>query len=329
MKKIFFCVTLIFQAWILHAQDPHFSQYFASPLTLNPALTGYFDGDYRVAINERSQWRNVGKAYNTTSISADFKLGQESIPYFDTFGIGFSGVFDQSLNGALQSNYFAISSAYHKSLAADGRHVLALGFQANFANRFIDYNKLSFASQFNIDFFDPTIPVNINQTNSNTKYFEINAGILYSLHIETINFYVGASLFHGTKPNETIFNASGNIVPIKKTFHAGGEWNFSERSSVLFSSNYSFQSNFNDQLIGAAYALKADDPLITVKGYLGLWYRSSGAYIPYLGLDYGDFNVGVNYSLPTGTVLTYRPTTFEISLIYKRRSKKTALCPRF
>ncbi|HOA38555.1 MAG TPA: type IX secretion system membrane protein PorP/SprF, partial [Flavihumibacter sp.] len=37
----------------LKAQDPHFSQFFASPLTLNPAYTGKFNGTVRVSGNYR------------------------------------------------------------------------------------------------------------------------------------------------------------------------------------------------------------------------------------------------------------------------------------
>ncbi|RYE57530.1 MAG: type IX secretion system membrane protein PorP/SprF, partial [Sphingobacteriales bacterium] len=67
---LFLCFITVFSS----AQDPRFSQYFAAPLALNPAYTGYFDGIYRVAINTRKQWGNLGDPYNTHSISGDLKL---------------------------------------------------------------------------------------------------------------------------------------------------------------------------------------------------------------------------------------------------------------
>src|SRR5258707_3366753 len=43
-----------------HAQvDPHFSQYYLHPMTLNPALTGAIEGDYRVTAIWRSQYSNT------------------------------------------------------------------------------------------------------------------------------------------------------------------------------------------------------------------------------------------------------------------------------
>jgi hypothetical protein len=36
--------------------DPHFSQYYIQPMTMNPAFTGAFDGDYRISGIWRSQY---------------------------------------------------------------------------------------------------------------------------------------------------------------------------------------------------------------------------------------------------------------------------------
>ena len=52
MKKIFSTLTVcVAMVSVTNAQDPNFSQFFASPLTLNPAMTGLFDGTFRVAGN--------------------------------------------------------------------------------------------------------------------------------------------------------------------------------------------------------------------------------------------------------------------------------------
>jgi type IX secretion system PorP/SprF family membrane protein len=328
ISMLFFIVMLNVKSF---GQDPHFTQYFASPLTLNPAQTGFFDGDYRIAVNERQQWWNVGANYNTTSIAADFKIMKNYIPEFDTFGLGFSGIFDTSLNGALQSNYLSVSGAYHKNLASAGSQTLAVGFQLNFADRYINFNKLSFASQFNVDFFDTTIPVNIDYNSSDTKYIELNTGILYAVHLDNSNIYLGASLFHATKPKETLFSSSGYTVPFRETINMGGEVNISSQSSFLFSGVYMKQANLTDQLFGGAYAIKANNNfnnLNPFKLYVGFWYRLNDSYIPYLGVTYNNIDVGLNYSIPASPIFSYQPRTLELSLIYKHKSK-TALCPRF
>lgn len=48
------------------AQDLHFSQFFNSPLTTNPANTGFIpDANYRFGANYRSQWTSVPAPYTT------------------------------------------------------------------------------------------------------------------------------------------------------------------------------------------------------------------------------------------------------------------------
>jgi hypothetical protein len=59
--------------WVV-AQDPHFSQFFASPLTQNPANIGSFNGNLRIATNYRDQWPGINKSYTTTTISVDAHL---------------------------------------------------------------------------------------------------------------------------------------------------------------------------------------------------------------------------------------------------------------
>ena len=57
----------------LRAQvDPHFSQYYVYPAWLNPALTGAFDGQYRVSGIYRSQWGNITSPFQTFGVAAEF-----------------------------------------------------------------------------------------------------------------------------------------------------------------------------------------------------------------------------------------------------------------
>ncbi|NBP57926.1 type IX secretion system membrane protein PorP/SprF [bacterium] len=58
-----------------YSQDPHFSQFFAAPATVNPAYTGVFDGVARINTNFRQQWTNLGSPYTTGFASFDLKTG--------------------------------------------------------------------------------------------------------------------------------------------------------------------------------------------------------------------------------------------------------------
>ena len=58
MKKLILFIAVLLVHGYSYAQDPHFSQFFASPLTINPANTGNFSGSLRAALNSRTQLFN-------------------------------------------------------------------------------------------------------------------------------------------------------------------------------------------------------------------------------------------------------------------------------
>src|ERR1700743_2859484 len=85
------------------AQDPGFSQFFASPLSLNPALTGKFNGVLRVAGNYRNQWPAINNAFITSTISIDAPILANKLPVNDTWGIGFLAMNHKTARGILNS----------------------------------------------------------------------------------------------------------------------------------------------------------------------------------------------------------------------------------
>lgn len=127
--RFYIFILLVYLTNAVSAQDPSFSQFYASPLTLNPALTGKFNGDMRAAGNYRNQWPTVNKAYITSTISVDFPILQDKLSEGDRWGLGFMAMTDKTANGILNSNYFAISTAYHKAIDENGWHTIGVGFQ--------------------------------------------------------------------------------------------------------------------------------------------------------------------------------------------------------
>ncbi|MBK9190925.1 MAG: type IX secretion system membrane protein PorP/SprF [Crocinitomicaceae bacterium] len=69
MKKLIylFAILISFQS---HGQDPEFTQFYANPIYLNPALAGTH-GCPRLNMNHRNQWPSLTGAFITNSISYD------------------------------------------------------------------------------------------------------------------------------------------------------------------------------------------------------------------------------------------------------------------
>src|SRR5438045_9699739 len=80
MKKLPLLVLLLIALRSAHAQDPSFSQFFSSPLNVNPALTAKINSDWRAISNFRDQWIGPASSYATGTISFDRKILQNKIP---------------------------------------------------------------------------------------------------------------------------------------------------------------------------------------------------------------------------------------------------------
>lgn len=338
MKKLLcfsaLCLVLIQE---ISSQDPNFSQFFASPLTLNPALTGKFDGLFRVAGNYRNQWPTFSNAYTTATVSADFGILREKLPEVDQFGVGIMAFTDKAGEGGpLQNNYAALSVAYHKGLDENGYNQIGVGFQATFVNKRIDVTKLKFQDQLTpLGFTGITSEVFLNNQ-VNVSYFDMNAGVLYNGTSNGMNsFYLGASMYHINRPKETFQGGQFFLNP-RITLQAGGKLPVGVNNAIHFSANHSMQANANNTTFGGAYALNVnDDEINPTNVYLGSWFRFGDALIPYVGLEFGDFHVGATYDINFSDL---RPGTntrggAEISLIYIKKpvdpNRKKLNCPKF
>ncbi|MFI5133584.1 MAG: PorP/SprF family type IX secretion system membrane protein [Chitinophagales bacterium] len=318
------------------AQDPNFSQFFASPLTLNPALTGKFDGVYRVAGNYRNQWPTINNAFTTSTASIDFGILKNHLPDVDQFGVGIMGFTDRAGNGALVSNYAALSVAYHKSLDENGNSQLGAGFQGTYMDKRLDVTKVQFEDQLRSDGFTGITSESFSESQIKLSYFDMNAGILYNGTTNGYNnFYIGASMYHINRPKET-FHEGQFFLAARTTFQAGGKIPLGQYNYLHFSANHSMQANAHNTMIGGAYSINLNnDPENPSNLYLGTWFRFGDAVIPYIGLEFGEFQFGATYDV---NISSLKPASnvrggAEISLIYIKKpanpNVKNLNCPKF
>src|SRR5712675_1432828 len=173
MKKLICTVSVCLTLGLCAlAQDPNFSQFFASPLTLNPALTGKFDFLYRVACNYLNQWPTINNAFTTYTASFDAGILKNRIPEFDQFGIGILGFADQAGDGVLKTNAAALSIAYHKSLDENGYNQIGAGFQGGYVSKRLDVTKVYFEDQLTPSGFTGTTSEIFSGQQVSVSYFD-------------------------------------------------------------------------------------------------------------------------------------------------------------
>jgi len=339
MKKILSTLTIcVAFANVTTAQDPNFSQFFASPLTLNPALTGKFDGVYRFAMNYRNQWPTISRAYTTGTASFDMGIMKNRIPEYDQFGVGFMIFGDQAGDGALTENYAAFSMAYHKALDENGYHQIGAGFQGTYVNKRLNSSKLTFQDQLTpFGFTGTTSEIFADKRTVNISYFDLNAGVLYNGSTNGYNnFYVGASMYHLNRPKETFLGTGNFVLNPRTTIQAGGKVPVGTYNYFHFAANHSMQAKAHNTMVGAAYSLNVNNSEENPTNvYLGTWYRLSDALIPYVGLEYGEFQFGVSYDVNVSQLKTASNSKggVELSMIFIRKytdpNMKKLNCPKF
>jgi len=334
MRKLIVFASALLLTLSVTAQDPHFSQFFASPLTLNPAFTGKFSGSWRLAANHRDQWPSIPKAYVTTSASIDFPILKSRIPENDVFGVGVSGLTDASANNILKLNYGSVSMSYHKSLDENGYSTIGAGFQATYSSLNLDVSKLTFEDMLTQNGFTGTTSDIITNGN-NQSYFDVNAGLLYSGSTNgQNNFYLGASMYHINRP-KVGFKDKNWYLSGRISIHGGGSFPISDQLTIHTSLIHQMQNKASETTVGAALAINLNPGEETANSsiYIGSWVRFNDAIVPYVGLEFGGLRIGASYDFNISSLkaATASRGGSEFSVIFIKRPAeyKGIPCPKF
>lgn len=337
MKKIFTTAS-VFLLLIssLQAQDIHFSQFYSSPLNLNPALTGVHNADYRLSGIYRNQWSSISATYTTYSASFDVKLLQKKLPR-DVFAVGLNFFGDKSGNGKM-SNYTALASlSFHKGLDKKSKHLVGLGAAFGWSQRSLNAQNLAFPSQFSNGDFDLTIPNGENFQKTNFGYFDLNAGVLVQNNFNTaIAMFNGFTVYHLAFPKESFL---GNGYRLKNRFVVHGGLRIRATQSLFFTPNYivQLQNRAQEINVGSGIEYHFKTPKTTVVASVGAWYRIKDAAIVSAGLEFYRVRLMAAYDITTSDLKYSNKGRggFEIALIYTGAVKQKPLkvpvlvpCPR-
>ena len=259
LKRILYLWLLAF--WVvsgLHAQDLHFSQFAYSPSNLNPALTGVFRGNTRLAANVRSQWSAVPVDYLTFSAGGDIKIPKR----YDKNGFFAAGMafnYDQAGLSRLNLANLNFSGSYTHQLASFA--FLTAGVQAGFTRRGFDLDKLTFDAQY-----DPLTSVGDPSKNhgedfpafSNT-FGDLSAGINFRFQdyssCEIVNdlskrsyLDVGIGIFHLNRPDQSFGNNGDSKLFIRYSPYLLANKQAGDIVDVFANLNFQFQGPYREWL---------------------------------------------------------------------------------
>ncbi len=322
----------------LKAQDLHFSQFFNSPLTTNPANTGFIpDADYRIGANYRNQWSAVmAVPYKTMSVFADAQLFRDRLEN-GWLGLGAVLLTDVAGSGSLRSTKIYGSLAYHQMLGFSS--LLSAGFNVGWANKRIDQSKLTFPDQFDGKFFDINQPSAAKNglVNTSVSYLDVQAGLNYA-YFPQENVYINAgySIHHVNRPKETFFadNTNQGRVPMRHIGFVNAILKVNPRIIINPNVYFTTQAKATELVFGlnGNYDLSGGGEKQLLAG---LYYRLGDAIVPMIGLEIANIRFTFSYDVTMSNLNkfnNYRGAS-EFSLLkkgfYPENVDRASLCPSF
>lgn len=301
MKKILlFTLLFAFFGKGMNSQDIHFSQFQMSPLYLNPAETGFFDGEFRLTGNNRSQWRSVTVPYRTFAASFDWNSMQRIVK-IGQMGFGLQFMNDVAGDGNFTTMLVRFSAAWQYPFN-NKQSLISIGANANYNQQTLDFSKLYFGSQYNGFWFDPQLPAQESFTVSSFKYadFAIGLGFLHKLN-NGIPISGGFALNHLNRPEQSFFSSDPNLLAMKFNLYLKSEIPLKEKIDAIPSLAIYSQGTHREILYGGLFRFETMYSAIH-NLYFGGWIRHGDAGIIKIGFDYQNFNIGLSYDLNFSTL---------------------------
>jgi type IX secretion system PorP/SprF family membrane protein len=298
------------------AQDPNFSQYMSSPLSISPALTGKTEANWRVSSILRSQSTGIGTPYTTKSISVEGKIKNKYDE--DYWGIGGMILLDAAMDGIYKSTYVSLNTAYHLQLDGNGNG-LAVGLGIINNKTLINFNELSFDQQLSNMGFNRALPQGEPSLSNNPSFTSVCAGLMYSFASDNTSVNIGASGYRFIKSKKSILDDATQYDAPRYTIHADMSTLLNERLNLSLSGVHMFQNSQSNTTIGGIFSFIYNNEFDVSRSFnLGSFYRFGNAIIPYAGFEVKNFQIGITYDVYTSSQTSANtPKTFEISLNFK------------
>ena len=343
--KFYVVVALLMGVFTSNAQDIHFSQYYASPLTLNPALTGKFDGLYRITGIYRGQYYGMTQSastFRTPSVSVDFSLLKEKMKG-NALGVGLAVTHDgqTSTGGNINTTSVALALGYTLNLGKKKATQLSVGLTPSYTFKSNNgaYEYPDAFNQADLSYRTGT-PEDEKITSPKVNYFNLSFGLFFNTNpIKWLTFYAGYAMLNVVRPNVAVITKGtpDGSIPFRHVVRGGFEFDLTKKWTLIPGFLYQNMAKANEANFGVTVGYNIIDKEVDGKReratvFLGLWNRLgddvNGAFAyrnitPKIGGEYKNFRIGFAYDVDvsgfasdTKAAGVSRPQAYELSLSY-------------
>jgi type IX secretion system PorP/SprF family membrane protein len=300
---LLFCFLINF---VIKAQDVHFSQFYMTPLLLNPAEAGARH-DMQGVLNYRNQWSSVSNPYTTANLSWDMRLGKNREKGYSAIGLNINQ--DKTGFAPLKTFQLSLTYAYHVKL--NEKSTLGAGLYGGFMQRSISNSNVQWMNQYDGMAYNAALPSSEPSVSNSMMSPDFGAGLHYGYSKnekymtgnDHRKFHMGVSVFHVNQPAYS-FYGTGEKLFIKATAYANAEIGLPNSDvSLVPGVVYSIQGPSQELLAGGMlqYKLKGDSKYTGyVQGSaisLGAYYRNKDAVVASFLYKFSQYAIGVSYDL--------------------------------
>jgi type IX secretion system PorP/SprF family membrane protein len=309
-RAAFIFIFILFGNLAFGQQLPLYSQYLYNKFLINPAVAGS-DGFTSINLTAREQWvgysgapRTFSFSFQTRVLKRSYILKQTKVsrqvfrPKSDG-KIGFGGYVFSDKNGLVQRTGFQASYAYHMWLQSSTQLSMGLAFTGYHYK--IDETQLSFE--------DPNEP----WLNNNLRRGLFIPDVTFGIYLLNLNSSLGFSADQLLQASAKVGNYAYQNFKMVRHYYLFGSYDFNPVNVIKVQP--SFILMMSEELapqadIGITYIYHED-----IWG--GLAFRTSGALIANIGLQYNNVFIGYAFDFTLQEIQRITYGTHEITLAVK------------
>lgn len=335
------CLLGMLAPHLSQAQDPNFSQFYAAPLYLNPALAGA-EKDVAFSAVYRSQWRSLGFPQQIGQFSGIIPLHSRRQPLMQRGGIGFALYNDAAGEGNnFRTTGVQAGAAYNLPLTRDFSHALSFGLQMGLIQRHVDFDALRWGSQYEpmspYFGFNPAITPSLIQDNGlkdKVLYPVVHSGMVWhfrprgSLFARPFSGFLGFSASNLNRPDESLIVNGNSRLPVLWRLQGGLNCELTPKIGLMPNLLWMRQNGIDQINVGTyiSYRLAHDAGSNPAQAMLGGWYRVKDSFALAAALANSKYTLGFSYDINTSSLryATHGRGAWELSLTYRIIKNSTA-----
>ena len=286
-------------------QDLHYSQFYNAPLTINPALTGIFNGDQRFMVSFRDQGRSIPVPYLTFSASYDRKIYPKKCNSKGFFGLG--GFFNYDKQGNISNlTLFNLNLGGSYTHLLNEKNLITIGALVGYSNRGFDPDNLTWDNQW--DAVTSTFNETLGGENFDFESFnfvETALGLNYRWQRdERTKLDLGVGAYHLLPAKARFNNDVDQDLPIRLAFYGIHSREVSDKLDVQFDVLYQLQNSYRELILGGYLNFYLNQQRGKNRQFrVGGGYRVNGK-APFFkfGLRFNDFFISASYDMDLSTL---------------------------